>query len=88
MEAEEAVVWFHRCGKAFLVKCEGDFGRQKMLQGDVELRSNVSIQISIEDYAESLTKIGMDRNRKKTEELSREEMFAVTKIMVSQEQFG
>ena len=53
----------------------------EMLQGDVELRSNVSIQISIEDYAESLTKIGMDRNRKKTEELSREEMFAVTKIM-------
>ena len=52
-----------------------------MLQGDVELRSNVSIQISIEDYAESLTKIGMDRNSKKTEELFREEMFAVTKIM-------
>ena len=45
------------------------------------MRSNVSIQISIEDYAESLTKIGMDRNRKKTEELSREEMFALTKIM-------
>ena len=53
----------------------------EMLQGDVELRSNVSIQISIEDYAEILTKFSMDRNRKKTEDLSREEMFALTKIM-------
>ena len=45
------------------------------------MRSNVSIQISIEDYAECLTKIGMDRNRKKMQELSREEMFALTQIM-------
>ncbi len=44
------------------------------------MRSIVSIQISIEDYAESLTKIGMDKKRKKTEGLSREEMFALTKI--------
>ena len=44
------------------------------------MRSNVSIQISIEDYAESLTKISEDRNRKKTEDLSREELFALTNI--------
>ena len=45
------------------------------------MRSNISIQISIEDYAESLTKLSMDRNRKKSVELSRVEMFALTKIM-------
>ena len=48
------------------------------------MRKNVSIQISIEDYAESLTKIGMDRKRKKTEELSREEKFVMTKIVGKQ----